>query len=60
LKWLVNKTFGVFQRLYTNEEFESTHIDLANVKQIKNKRNGEIKAEGKINEGANFFITLPK
>lgn len=56
----VNKMFGVFQRLHSSEEFEGTGIGLANVKQIVSKHNGSIRAEGKVNEGAIFYITLPK
>jgi light-regulated signal transduction histidine kinase (bacteriophytochrome) len=54
------KLFGVFHRLHPIEEFEGIGIGLANVKQIIQKHNGNIRAEGKTDEGAIFFITLPK
>lgn len=53
------KLFGVFQRLHTADEFEGIGIGLANVRQIVEKHKGTITAEGKINEGALFTITLP-
>jgi PAS domain S-box-containing protein len=56
----VGQLFSPFRRLHPESEFPGSGIGLAAVKRVVSRHGGTVHAEGKIGQGAKFWVSLPR
>lgn len=54
-----DRIFALFQRLHGKHEYSGTGIGLSLVKKVVTNHGGQVWAQGKLDEGAEFVVLLP-
>jgi light-regulated signal transduction histidine kinase (bacteriophytochrome) len=53
------KIFTAFERLHSKDQYEGNGLGLALCRKIVKRHNGDIRAIGEKDNGAEFIVTLP-
>ena len=52
--------FVLFKRLHSYHEYNGSGVGLSICKKISEQHNGNLRAFGRLNEGADFILTIPQ